>query len=139
MNNNNYIKQNINEYLDVIVKKGCPFEAALSLLKNNSSLLHYTPAELDRKISFISNHKSLYAALLIDGNMYAWSIYRNGQFDKFVKSVSVEDKNKDYIVDMVLDFIYNNKMYKNDSDMVLEDAVIKFKKNVTNITGYHLR
>ena len=89
MNNNNYIKQNINEYLDVIVKKGCPFEAALSLLKNNSSLLHYTPAELDRKISFISNHKSLYAALLIDGNMYAWSIYRNGQFDKFVKYFSI--------------------------------------------------
>ncbi len=131
-----YLKESVSEYLDVITSKGCNFKAALSLIQNNSSLLHYTKDELKRKLSFISNHNSLYAALLVDGNTYAWSIYQNGSFGKFVKPL---DGNNDYIVDMVLNFIYNNKMIKANEDTLLEDAIVRFKKNITNVTGYHLK
>ena len=132
-----YLKENIHEYLKIIINKGCSFETALSLLKSNSSLLHYTTDELEKKLSFISNHNSLYAALLVDGNTYAWSIYQNGNFGKFIKPFG--NTNRDYIVDMVLDFVYNNKMIKNSGNMSLEDAIVKFKKNITNVTGYHLK
>ena len=126
--------------LEVIKKKGCNAISALSLIKNNPILLEYCPDDLDKKLSFIFNHEKLYAALLINGDYYEWSTYDDDTFSEFKCGTIIGEETDDYIVDMIVDFIYNNKISKMRKDIPLEELVYQFKNKMkTNSTGYHLK
>ena len=97
--------------LDVIKKKGCDIAEAYSLLENNPVLFDYEPFELDEKLSFIMNHDLLYAALLVNGNYYEWSLYKDRTFSPFQSKTIFDENRDDFVIDMVVDFIYYNKFY----------------------------
>ena len=82
------------------------------------------------------NNTLIYAILYVEENNYAWSIYQENSFGKFIKN---KDKNNhNYIIEMMLEAVekFNKKKSLNKS---LEEQIKEFNQIKQNEEGYHLK
>ena len=115
------ISEQFDEIKSVLELKGCPTSLALSFIKNNLSYLK--EADITNKIYIIYNHNEIYAILIIDKNNYYWSVCQDNILYPLEKKTK---ENKDYIIEMMLNFANEEKIKKivpNISEMNTETKV----------------
>lgn len=131
------ISEQFDEIKSVLELKGCPTSLALSFIKNNLSYLK--EADITNKIYIIYNHNEIYAILIIDKNNYYWSVCQDNILYPLEKKTK---ENKDYIIEMMLNFANEEKIKKivpNISEMNTETKVKVLRSFHFNSTGYHFK
>ena len=91
------------------------------------------------KIYIIYNHNEIYAILIIDKNNYYWSVCQDNILYPLEKKTK---ENKDYIIEMMLNFANEEKIKKivpNISEMNTETKVKVLRSFHFNSTGYHFK
>lgn len=137
MNKNNY--EQILSIVKIIKSKGVDFQTALTLVKNNLSLLTIPEEELEHRLFIIMNNTTIYAVLYVEENNYAWSIYRENSFGPFIRK-NVDKNNHNYIIEMMLEAVKKfNQKKQSDFKKSLEEQVEEFNQIQQNEEGYHLK
>ena len=123
----------------IIKSKGGPMQSVTSLIHNNPELLLMTTEELEKKLYLIINNNFTYAILLIENNLYKWSILENNTFGPFITN-SMLETNNNYIIEMIINSINKYIKFTNiDPNYSLEKKVELFKRINKNEEGYHLK
>lgn len=137
MNKNNY--EQILSIVKIIKSKGVDFQTALTLIKNNLSLLTIPEEELEHRLFIIMNNTTIYAVLYVEENNYAWSIYQENSFGPFIRK-NVDKNNHNYIIEMMLEAVKKfNQKKQSDFKKSLEEQVEEFNQIQQNEEGYHLK
>lgn len=130
----------ISEMIHHLQQKGCSEKSSFFFLASNPELTNLSVQEFQNKVSIIYNYYEVYAILFCNGNEYWWSYYKDDEFGPLT-SVQPEQKNNDYIIELVLSFIQSDKIRKfvdfDESD-TLEEKINAFRDVRTNDQGYHL-
>lgn len=136
--NKNYYEEIIS-IIKIMKNRGIPFQSALSLIKNNMELLQIPEEELEQRLFIVMNNTILYAILYVEENNYAWSIYQENSFGRFINK-NTDKKNHNYIIEMMLDAVkkYNQKSQISPNQS-LEKQIIEFNLIKQNEEGYHLK
>lgn len=139
MGENNSFK-NLNLIIALFKNKNFTFKQALTFYMENFDILDNIE-NVSEKIYFIYNHLDLYGLLLVNNDEYLFSIYLNENFQK-IKELGKEDSYRDYIVEIIIDFLYSEKvktMIPNIENLSLENKIKKLKKMNANPYGYYIK
>ena len=127
-----------NEIINLFIRNDCSIKLALSFISNNLDYI-LKHKEIANKIFFICNNTEIYAILIVNENNYYWSICQNNTSYPLEEKT---EKNNDYIVEMIINFI-NEKKFQNIIPNLQEmntETKIKALKNIKlNSKGYHIK
>lgn len=142
MKNQDKFENQFKSIIEIFKKGGCTQEDALSFINSNIEFLVNNDIELLKNTYFIYNNKELYSILIVDENDYYWSIYANNKFYPIRNNNNTNEENKDYIIEMIINFANKEVVQRIVPDIKNMDTATKIKtlkKIKLNSEGYHIR
>ncbi len=132
------VEVSMKNLIELFRQHGCSVEAIQDFIQSNFQYLIEENVDSSKNLYFVYNHKNLYGVIWVYGDEYEWSVYEDGKFRRVIKD---DDKEHDYIIDMILEFTDAEKIKRIVPDiekMNLENKIKILKKIKLNSQGYHL-
>ncbi len=133
--------EKFNQIVAYLEQNGCDFPILIPWLQNQKEFFSKWEDDITKHISFLYNHKDLYAIVFAYEDDYCGVVYQGGQLFPFGQT----EENlfgHDYIVEMMIHFGDTKKI----AEIVPEihgmnvENKMKVLKNVKfNLEGYHFR